>query len=301
MFDPESSAPNADNGGEIAQLLGLNVTEYSRVGYKDLGAEWEFFAVGTGGEDCFFAPVESMFASRMFISGFHGDKVWDKNPAKISDQIIRGDPSGADLEEFRLRVGFVHVAIPFFGCRAHGSINSISNSSEMDEWSVGGEYDRPICRRIAEEAGIARSSFGQKKRVMSRSFGNKGLEWYFGAWSLRDFREYAERQPMTWKSSDLLLHRIARLSEGIAAGVGRFSYRVEKNLRKLSGPLQRYQRPLDETRQLFHWSFEKMMHKYSAALTQHNDTSSCGRWLTADEGFGKNAGEALELSAARTS
>jgi hypothetical protein len=44
-----------------------------------------------------------------------------------------------------------------------------------------------------------------------------------------------------------------------------------------------------------------MMHKYSAALTQHNDTSSCGRWLTADEGFGKNAGEALELSAARTS
>jgi hypothetical protein len=301
MYDPESSAPNADNGSELAQRLGMNVAEYSRVAYKDMAAEWEFFAVGTGGEDCFFAPVEGMLANRMFISGFHGDKVWDKNPTKISDQIIRGDPSGADLEEYRLRVGFVHVPIPFFGCRAHASINAISNSGEMAEWSVGGDYDRPICRRIAEEAGIARSSFGQKKRVMSRSFGNKGLEWYFGAKSLRDFREYIEHQPPAWKRSDLALHWIARWAERIASGLGRFSYRVEKNLKKLSAPLRRYEQPLDETRQVFHWSFGKMMHKYSVALKRNDGTFTCGSRLSANEGLNKNGGETPGLSVAATS
>jgi len=34
----------------------------------------------------------------------------------------------------------------------------------MDLWSVGGGYDRPIARRIAEEAGIPRHLFGQIKK-----------------------------------------------------------------------------------------------------------------------------------------
>jgi hypothetical protein len=33
----------------------------------------------------------------------------------------------------------------------------------MRQWSIGGEYDRPIARRLAEEAGVPRHLFGQTK------------------------------------------------------------------------------------------------------------------------------------------
>lgn len=269
MFDPESETPDADNGAHLASILGLNVSEFSRVQYKESALESEFFAIGTGGEDIFFAAMEDLLAGKMFISGFHGDKVWDKNSKKISDQIIRGDPSGADLEEFRLRVGFIHVAIPFFGCRAHSSINSISRGVELNEWSIGGDYDRPICRRIAEEAGLDRLSFGQKKKVMSRSYWNDGLEWYFGEQSLQEFREYVSRNPKSVKKTDIVLHWLAQVTDKISSSASRFSYRLGNLIAKIAGPLRRYQRPIDETKQLFHWSFEKMVQRYRSALVRN--------------------------------
>ena len=33
----------------------------------------------------------------------------------------------------------------------------------MQPWSIGGTYDRPIARRIGEEAGVPREAFGQTK------------------------------------------------------------------------------------------------------------------------------------------
>ncbi|MBQ5962463.1 hypothetical protein [Massilia sp. ZL223] len=270
MIDPESTDPSVDSGTAIASQLGLSITEYSRVAYKTLGTEWEFFALGTGGEDCFFAPMESILTNRLFISGFHGDKVWDRNLKKTSNQIIRGDPSGADLEEFRLRVGFIHVAVPFFGCRAHKSIAAISRSEEMASWTVGGIYDRPICRRIAEEAGVNRLSFGQKKQVMSRSFGKKGLDWYLGPASLKAFGEYTKTHPPAWKWIDHVLYRIANRAEQITSKIGKLSYRAGTVVEFFFTPLERYRRPLDETRQLFHWSFEKMLHRYRLGLIKRS-------------------------------
>lgn len=43
------------------------------------------------------------------------------------------------------------------------SIYKINNSQEMEKYSIGGQYDRPIPRRIAEESGVPRDSFGIKK------------------------------------------------------------------------------------------------------------------------------------------
>ena len=43
------------------------------------------------------------------------------------------------------------------------SIHRISNSKEMQEYSVGGKYDRPIPRRIIETKGIKRDEFMLKK------------------------------------------------------------------------------------------------------------------------------------------
>lgn len=266
LFDPDSDEPNTDNGTDLAKVLGLSIKELARTAYKELNTEYEFFSLGTGGEDAFFAPLENFLQGRVFISGFHGDKIWDKNNEKISDQIIRGDPSGADLEEFRLRVGFIHVPIPFFGCRAHSTIYKISNAPEMKHWSIGGDYDRPICRRIAEEAGLARQSFGQKKRVMSRSFQSEKLDWYFGRESLQEFLEHASQHPLSTKFSYRILHKIWRVCDKTAAVFGHFSYRVQNLIRKLIHPLDRYAQPFDCRRQMFYWSFQKMFWRYSDVL-----------------------------------
>ena len=38
-------------------------------------------------------------------------------------------------------------------------------SNEMDPYRIGGNYDRPVPRRIVEEAGVARLLFGQTKKA----------------------------------------------------------------------------------------------------------------------------------------
>ena len=64
--------------------------------------EAEFLASGYGGEDVIFAGAEPVLAVRVLLTGYHGDRVWSLNADHISDDLRRGDPSGASLLEFRL-------------------------------------------------------------------------------------------------------------------------------------------------------------------------------------------------------
>ena len=73
--------------------------------------------------------------------------------------------SGASFHEFRLRVGFLHLPVPYIGMIHSAAIQAIARSHEMEPWSIGGNYDRPIQRRLAEEAGVPRELFGQRKRA----------------------------------------------------------------------------------------------------------------------------------------
>jgi len=43
----------------------------------------------------------------------------------------------------------------------------ISRSPEMASWRLNTDYDRPIPRRIAENAGVARHHFGMKKKYIA--------------------------------------------------------------------------------------------------------------------------------------
>jgi hypothetical protein len=61
----------------------------------------------------------------------------------------------------------------------------------MEPYRVGGDYDRPIPRRILEELGIPRGSFGGSKKGYSICFNYSSLWW--SPRSLRDLREF-ERQ-----------------------------------------------------------------------------------------------------------
>jgi hypothetical protein len=52
----------------------------------------------------------------------------------------------------------------------------IRSSAKMKDWAVGGEYDEPIARRLAEDAGVPRASFGQEKMAVSQRIHAFGLD-----------------------------------------------------------------------------------------------------------------------------
>jgi hypothetical protein len=72
---------------------------------------------------------------------------------------------GCALGELRLRVGFLHFAPATIAAARHAPrIHRWNDTEELRPWSIGGDYDKPIARRIAEEAGVPRALFGQKKK-----------------------------------------------------------------------------------------------------------------------------------------
>jgi hypothetical protein len=72
-----------------------------------------------------------------------------------------------------LWAGFIHSPIAFFGARQVGAIKAISNSAEMKAWDVGGAYNRPICRRFVEQAGVPHDAFGVRKHFTARWFATR--------------------------------------------------------------------------------------------------------------------------------
>jgi hypothetical protein len=168
-----------DGGCEIGECLGLQMTGvqhplFSQRGVEDSIEAAEFFATGMQGEDIPFGSTRTLLRERMLVTGFHGDKIWDMHAAP-SPTLRRGDVSGSSLGEFRLRENFLHVPLPFVGALQHASIQAISRSPEMLLHSIGGHYDRPVPRRIAEEAGVPRNLFGQQKKAVSTLVSNRAL------------------------------------------------------------------------------------------------------------------------------
>jgi len=188
----------ADSGSGIAALLGLSVEEYDPENYRLIkgSPEVEFIATGLGADDTIFAVLERKLPGRLLLTGYHGDKIWERVNPKIGHTFVRGDPSGGSLNEFRLRVGFINLPIPFIGGTQHPSIHTISNSEEMLPWSLGNEYDRPIPRRIVECAGIPRSLFGQSKKAVARGYlssrhvTNPALNQWLSEESLASFESF---------------------------------------------------------------------------------------------------------------
>lgn len=140
-----------DSGLGVATALGLQLKEYPRPAEVDRAdlAEAVFLSDGMQGEDYPFIAFSEMLEGGLVLTGFHGDKIWDRQQPP-SDNIRRGDISGCSLGEFRLAQDFLHLPVPFIGCQRHRDLHRIANSEEMVPWSIAGDYDRPIPRRLAE-------------------------------------------------------------------------------------------------------------------------------------------------------
>jgi hypothetical protein len=265
-----TSDDTEDSGAAIAAKLGMQVHEFNRLDYlQEKGfPEAEFF--GWGAQE---SPWAGHLEGRLLFTGFHGDKVWDRNCKKVSSHIIRGDASGHNLNAFRLRVGWIHLPVPFLGCTSHPSIHKISTSKEMEPWSLRNRYDRPIPRRLVEEAGVERHQFGRKKRAAGIDLGSEDLRARMTKESFDDYIKYYHQHWNAWmtiKHWVLLRSRaLYRRYEARNRRVNHFLYKrasihvnlpilIPRSIRRIG----RYGNS-DILSLLIHWSIEKILPSYT--------------------------------------
>ena len=150
-----------------------------RLGYTDIieGDAYSFMqrsdmpetigiSCGNMGGEASWAVFEDEYKGNLVFSGENGDFLWGKNKGfqTINDEYhIVWKTAEFGLCESHLHNGSIPVPMTNFGFLHWPDLYRISNSEEMKAWSVGGDYDRPIPRRILEEAGLPRESFGMKK------------------------------------------------------------------------------------------------------------------------------------------
>jgi hypothetical protein len=157
----------SDSGEEIAEKLGLSCAVFPRanLSVSDAAPEAEFIASGCGGDVALVGFAEHL-PGVVLSTGYHGDRVWDPHHTP-SDDLKGVGISGSGLTEFRLWLDFIHAPLAFIGAVRHHDLFRIGLSDDMAPYRVGGRYDRPIPRRMVEEAGVPREAFGQRKRVVN--------------------------------------------------------------------------------------------------------------------------------------
>ncbi|MBN1461851.1 MAG: hypothetical protein JXA57_20160, partial [Armatimonadetes bacterium] len=154
-----------DYPGAIAERLGLNMKEVERDTWRERTdlPDAEIACAATEFIDIPFLALEEELSGKALFLGYPGDNLWGKSNYRHYNDIVQTDTCGQGLAEYRLRVGFVSCPVPYIGGTAHSSLYRITNARDMASWSVGGSYDRPIARRIAEEAGVGRQDFATRK------------------------------------------------------------------------------------------------------------------------------------------
>jgi hypothetical protein len=156
-----------DSGAPIAEYLGMECVERSRLNTPRAWEETEFLATGFGGGDYQFKQFEDELRGALLLTGYEDGYVWRLPPRPANTNLRRRDTSGNSMAEFRLRTGFFHIPVPVIAATAGPRIQAISASTEMVPWKIGGAYDKPIPRRILEDAGISRSHFAVEKSAVA--------------------------------------------------------------------------------------------------------------------------------------
>ncbi len=163
-----------DDGTPIADALSIPSLDARES--RELYGEQELLAAAATDSELVFSDlfqrIRQQETPALLFTGYHGDKVWSRDPGRwyLGTDLRRGDISGLPLAEARLSAGAIHVAVPFIGARAIRDLVAISNSDEMAGWSVGGDYDRPIPRRLVETAGVPRNAFGRRKKAIVKTY-----------------------------------------------------------------------------------------------------------------------------------
>jgi hypothetical protein len=187
-----------DSGVPLAERLCITPLSVRQEAWRTLiHPEVPFLAGDAQAVNVIFSGAGNLLSGRVLLTGFLGDKVWGKSPGDVSENIVRSDQAGLDLTEYRLQKGFIHCPVPFWGIRQIADVHRISLSDELKPWDIAGDYSRPICRRIVEEAGVSREMFGTKKKASADLFTISDL--FLTPRSMEDFLQWLETNRQEWK------------------------------------------------------------------------------------------------------
>ncbi len=174
-------------GAEIGEHLGYDVIRAERLGYLSATDFPETETYGVGSE---LSSARDIIANTLLLTGYMGDTMWDRITPGTTTELRWSLPAGQNYCEMRLAAGFTQIPVPFIGAMEHPKINAISHHEEMAPWTLYSTYDRPICRRIAEEAGVPRDLFGQAKKVTGVFFFIEGLRETMTPQSYADYMQF---------------------------------------------------------------------------------------------------------------
>jgi len=261
----------SDSGYNIAKSLNIKCTEYSgRI--RNPSEEESFWAVAGKAMELNWSQFDYPEPLCLFITGVHGDKVWDRTGHDISEPFAAPSIAGMGLCEYRLIKGIFHCPLPYWGIRHLSDIRKISQSEEMKPWCIGGPYDRPIARRIIEEAGISRESFGQiKKNTQVAPY----VLWPYADESKKSASQYAKKKGASAPSN---------LTVAIWRPLAQMERLIFKNLTERLG-FKRRKWPwsrLAENNMLFQWGNDRLKTKLGkefddgiARSTDQAETYAC--------------------------
>jgi len=150
----------SDSGSFIAKKLGLacQLVKHNKNAYNHELSIWANTG-GSGGRNLTLFEYPKPLC--LFFSGGYGDIIWDRNHCFVKE------PKGGVNEmlcEFRLAEGVFVTVVPWWGIKRAKQIQELNHLNEMNPWVINTNYDRPVARRMIEEAGIQRGQFAQSKK-----------------------------------------------------------------------------------------------------------------------------------------
>jgi hypothetical protein len=267
---------SSDSGEPVAKALGLNLTLIDRQAWEKLDyPEVPFLSSDGKGEDVYFHGAKQHLEGCALFTGFLGDLNWltgDHGSNGRGPNLSRGDRSGLSLTEFRLWAGFINCPIPFLGAMHIDQIVPIGQSEAMKPWDFGGDYSKPVARRILEEAGVPRGAFAIEKKAASvvfhsaRNMLSPSTQKDFAKWLRQHARQFWRRGEIP---PDLRDATIAPIQ-----WIARKGWSIYGRTKWLPKPLQfirRWSRRMAEwgqkerlTRYLFPWALERAKAAYAS-------------------------------------
>ncbi len=162
-FRPEGKYKD-DCGTDVAKALGyeevIEVDANEYLSRTDL-VETEYICSGELGAQISFCSFDNYVRENILFTGERGDSIWGRFSHNRNNEFCFEDMlSHLGSCERRLWLNYISVPMPLYGASSWTSIYDISNSKEMTSWCVNNNYDRPIPRRIVEQAGVEREQFG---------------------------------------------------------------------------------------------------------------------------------------------
>lgn len=267
-----------DSGVPVAEALGIEPIVVDRGSWRrqpdrDFYPEVPFLAVGQGSGLVEFYGAHERLRGTVLVTGFYGDSIWNPAWQHLGDEIVRKDASGLAFCEYRLQAGFVNCPAAFWAAREVADIVRIARSQEMEPWRAGSEYERPVPRRILEQAGVSRHLFGQRKRAVPKAQPHRDPDFLRPS-SQRDYFDWLrgtevapgvprplvsarfDRLQFRWRELLLRAHvRLARVP-GVA---GTKAWRRRR--RKLR---RQHKRPTPMRRHLVQWALERAPAAYGS-------------------------------------